>query len=127
MANIFSRNGGRRRKYVSECDGKLIDSLSRYEHGSLDHRHWYAGITCSICGTLIEPWQHFNWDHDVPLAAGGKRGRANKRFAHCICNSVKGDQYPFSMRTAEEREAVRAWVRPVTWDRLQRTWNGESA
>lgn len=127
MANVFSRNGGRRRKYVSDCASELTGSWCRYEHGSLDSSHWYAGLTCSICGTPIEPWQMMSFDHEVPLARGGGRGRANKKIAHCLCNSVKGDRYPFSLRTPEEREAVRAWVRPVTWERLQRTWRGEDA
>jgi hypothetical protein len=86
---------------------------------------WFPGMTCSICGTPIRQWQWFNWDHDIPMARGGRRGRANKRYAHLLCNSVKGDRWPFSLRTPEERRAVQALVHPRTYQRLTRIWRGE--
>lgn len=70
-------------------------------------------------------WQRFNWDHEIPVSKGGRRGRLNRRIAHCLCNSVKGDRYPFSLRTKAEREAFKAHVLPRTYRRLQRIWNGE--
>lgn len=92
--------------------------------GGLGPEHWRYGMCCCICGSAIQPWQRFNWDHQVPMAKGGRRGRANKDYAHVVCNSVKGDRWPFSLRTEQDRDAVRAWVKPRVWRRLQRIWNG---
>lgn len=102
----------------------LLDHIHR-AHGALSPRRWYPGMTCSICGERIRQWQPFNFDHAVPISRGGRRGMANKFFAHCLCNAVKGDRYPFSLRTPAEREAVREWVTPRTWRRLVGVWAGE--
>ena len=95
--------------------------------GSLSARRWRPGLTCSICGELIRRWQAFNHDHVVPMSLGGRKGKANKQLTHLLCNSVKGDRYPFSMRTPTERAAVRRWVKPETYQRLLRVWAGEAA
>jgi len=58
------------------------------------------------------------------MSKGGRRGKANKTFTHTLCNSVKGDRYPFNLRTPAEREAVRAVVSERTYARLERTWRG---
>lgn len=81
-------------------------------------------MACSICGEPVRQWQQFNWDHGVPVSLGGKRGRSNKAYAHCLCNAVKGNRHPFSLRTAAERDAVRARVRPQTWQQLCLIWAG---
>lgn len=94
--------------------------------GSLSVRRWHPGLVCCICGSTIWRWQAFNNDHVVPMSLGGKRGKANKEFAHQLCNSVKGNRHPFSMRTPAEREAVRHWVKAETYERLLRTWAGDA-
>ncbi len=81
-------------------------------------------MMCGICCEFIRPWQPYNIDHEVPMSRGGRRGKINKQYAHQLCNSVKGDRYPFSLRTPEEREAVRALVQPATYCKLQRVWAG---
>ena len=86
---------------------------------------WFLGMTCAICGTPITPWQDFNRDHHIPLSRGGRRGRINKVWAHCLCNSVKGNRHPFSLRTPADREAIRPHVNPRTYRRLERIWAGE--
>ncbi len=96
-------------------------------HGSLSPRRWAPNLRCGICGEKIHRWQPFNVDHVVPMSLGGKRGKTNKVFAHLLCNSVKGNRHPFSLRTPSEREAVRALVSPVTYERLRRTWSGQSS
>lgn len=88
-------------------------------------RRWFPGMTCSICGEGIRQWQVFNFDHVVPMSAGGARGRRNKRYAHVLCNSIKADRHPFSLRTRVEREAVRARVKPATYARLLDVWAGK--
>lgn len=92
---------------------------------ALSPRLWRPGLFCSICGTAIAWGQNFSWDHDPPVSKGG-RGRRHRRLSHTICNSVKGCQSPFSLRTEEEREAIRAQVTPRTYGKLVRTWRGES-
>lgn len=88
-------------------------------------RHWKPNLPCSICGTVIEQWQWFNWDHIVPMSLGGRRGRSNKALAHRLCNSVKGNRFPFSLKTPEEREAARRLVSARVWTYLERVWSGE--
>lgn len=97
----------------------------RPRQGAQKLKRWYPGALCSICGEHIHVWQRFNFDHIVPVSRGGKRGKVNKALAHCLCNAVKGAQYPFSMRTPAERDAVRAQVTTRTWRRLNRIWRGE--
>lgn len=92
--------------------------------GALSPRLWFPGMTCSICGTAIRQWQQFNWDHDIPISRGGPRGRRNKRHAHLLCNSVKGNRHPFSLRAPADREAIRVWVKPSTYAKLQQVWAG---
>jgi len=94
-------------------------------YAAQDPRHWFEGMSCSICGTTVWPWQEFNYDHGQPVSRGGRRGRINKAFAHVLCNSVKADRFPFSLRTAADREAVRRFITPRTFRRLQRIWAGE--
>ncbi len=93
---------------------------------SLGPRHWQPGAVCPICGEAIRMWQQYNWDHQVPMSQGGARGRRNKYLAHLLCNSVKGNSYPFSLRTAADRDAVRARVKPALYARLERVWRGEA-
>src|SRR3954471_3388529 len=88
------------------------------------NRRWQPGAVCSICGETIYSYQRFNFDHEVPMFKGGGRGRANKRLAHCICNAVKADRYPFSMRTMQERALVRSMVSESIWALLLRAWRG---
>ncbi len=88
-------------------------------------RRWFPGMACSICGEYIRLWQPFNFDHHVPLAKGGAKGRKNKRFTHVLCNTIKGDRHPFSLRTPAEREAIRPFVRPEVYAKLLRVWAGE--
>jgi len=83
-----------------------------------------AAAFCHICWESIYPWQPLNWDHVVPMAKGGARGVKNKRLTHEICNTVKGDQIDFYLRTEAEREAIRLLVKPATYARLVRAWNG---
>ncbi len=94
-------------------------------HGALSPRRWFPAMTCCICGERVRQWQPFSFDHIIPMAKGGPKGRRNKGFAHVLCNSVKGDRHPFSLRTPAEREAVRAWVRPETYARLLLVWAGQ--
>ena len=89
-------------------------------------RHWFLGMVCAICGTLIAAGQAFNTDHTMPLSRGGRRGRANKELAHILCNAVKGNRYPFSLRTTADREAARSHVTPRTYRALERIWAGEA-
>lgn len=96
------------------------------EVGALSYRRWFPGMTCGICGELIRIWQSFNQDHIVPMSRGGKRGKVNKVYAHCLCNAVKGDRYPFSLRTLADREAVWDLVSERTYDKLMRVWAGEN-
>lgn len=99
----------------------------RRKNAALARRVWFPGMTCFICGEPIRPWQLFNRDHIVPMSVGGRRGRENKTYTHCLCNSVKGNRAGFLLRTPQQREAVRAWVKPATYQRLLRTWAGEAA
>lgn len=92
--------------------------------GSLDPRTWKPGMVCSICGEFIRRHQGFNLDHEIPISRGGRRGKINKRIVHVICNAVKGSRYPFSLRTAEERAAVRSLVQDKTFRRLAMVWAG---
>jgi hypothetical protein len=87
-------------------------------------RHWKPGSLCIICGEKIFPYQRFNFDHLIPMSRGGPRGRSNKYLSHLICNMVKGDRWPFWLRTNSERLAVRKHVKPKTWEALQRAWKG---
>lgn len=105
---------------------QLVEHLASQQN-ALSPRRWVPGNFCSICGTYIFSVQSFNWDHEIPMSRGGRRGRPNKRFAHLLCNSVKGDRFPFSLRTPAEREAARAFVRPQTYRKLQKIWKGEPA
>lgn len=95
--------------------------------GALSPRMWYPGMSCIICGEKVRPWQAFNWDHVVPISKGGPRGKKNKAIAHLLCNSVKNDRHPFSLRTLNDREAVRPFVSTHTYERLLRIWAGETA
>lgn len=92
---------------------------------TLSVRQWYPGATCHICGTPIHSWQKFNWDHVEPMSRGGARGRKNKKLTHMLCNSVKGDSFPFSLRTTADRYTVSQRVSPATYARLQAVWRGE--
>ncbi len=103
----------------------IIAERFRRKQNALSPRRWHPALTCWICAELIRQWQPFNFDHMVPMSKGGRRGRANKAYTHVLCNSVKGDQHPFFLRTAAEREAVRARVRPDVYRRLERVWAGE--
>lgn len=95
-------------------------------HSNAQHpRRWHPLLDCSICGELIRRWQPFNFDHEIPMARGGRRGKVNKRPAHQLCNAVKGDRYPFSLRTSQDRLAVQARVTVRTYRRLQAVWRGE--
>ncbi len=94
------------------------------EPGAQSPRLWFPQMRCAICGERVCRWQPFNFDHAVPMSLGGKRGKKNKQFAHALCNSVKNNRHPFSLRTVEEREAVRLLVRPETYSRLQQVWAG---
>lgn len=96
----------------------------RRHPGAASPRRWAPGLSCSICGTPIHRWQRFNWDHVIPMSRGGKRGRSNKAHAHLLCNSVKNDRYPFSLKTDDERARIRAHLRPETWARLLTIWAG---
>lgn len=89
-------------------------------------RRWSPGICCQICGEKIFSYQRFNTDHTIPMSLGGRPGKANKALAHVLCNLVKGDRYPFSLRTAQEREEIRRLVREKTWQALCRIWAGEA-
>lgn len=93
--------------------------------GAANPRRWYPGMACHICAEQIRQWQPFNHDHVIPMSLGGRRGKINKAFAHVLCNSVKGNRYPFHMRTAAERAAARTLVTEATYERLERTWRGE--
>jgi len=90
----------------------------------LNKRHWQPGTLCMICGEKILPYQAFNWDHLIPMSRGGERGKSNKFLAHAICNAVKGNRWPFFLRTNSERQAVRKRVTPKTWAALMRAWLG---
>lgn len=92
--------------------------------GGANLRRWKPGSCCVICGEKIFPFQSFNFDHLIPMAQGGKRGRGNKYLAHTICNMVKGSRWPFWLRTTEERLAVKRQVRKETYERLCRAWEG---
>lgn len=81
-------------------------------------------MVCNICGERIRQWQAWSFDHEVPISRGGRRGKINKKPAHLLCNSVKGDAWPFSLRTPVEREAIRGVVHPRTYDRLVQVWSG---
>lgn len=91
---------------------------------SVHRRRWKPGSVCIICGEKIYSYQRFNWDHLIPMAKGGHRGRSNKFLAHAICNAVKGDQWPFWLRSNEERQRVRNGVSDRTWQALLRAWYG---
>jgi len=104
----------------------ILDRRARRQNAQ-SPRRWFPGMTCAICGEGIRQWQAFNHDHQLPMAKGGAKGRKNKQYTHVLCNSVKGDRYPFSLRTQAEREAVRNRVRPETYAKLQRIWAGETA
>ncbi len=86
-------------------------------------RRWRPHLLCRICGCTIHMWQRFNFDHRVPLSKGG-RGRVNKHLAHSLCNAVKGNRHPFSLRTETDRARLRPFVRTETWDALCRIWAG---
>lgn len=92
---------------------------------ALNSAHWREGLDCSICGSPITALQSCNWDHDPPRSRGG-RGRRDRNLAHCLCNAVKGDQHPFSLRTPEQRAAIATRVTARTYRRLQRIWAGEA-
>lgn len=94
------------------------------EDTALDASLWVDGMTCHICGADILQHHPFNYDHVVPMALGGAKGKANKTFTHVLCNMVKGSAYPFFMRTPAERERVRRLVKPSTYARLQLLWIG---
>lgn len=85
---------------------------------------WKSGAVCIICGERIHLFQQFNYDHLIPVSRGGQRGRENKYLAHVICNSVKGNQWPFWLRSRAEREKTRTVVRHQTWLALCRAWAG---
>lgn len=97
----------------------LVDG---WPDGALSPRYWSENLVCCICGSRILRSHPFNRDHIIPMAKGGPRGKVNKAFAHLLCNSVKGDRFPFSLRTPEEREAVRAWVTARTYNKLLWLW-----
>lgn len=97
---------------------------TRVSQDSLSTRRWHPGSVCSICGEKIYCYQPFNYDHKVPVSKNGKRGRANKFLAHCICNVVKGNQHPFELRTKDQRQAIKKQVSAATWVKLQRAWQG---
>lgn len=87
-------------------------------------RRWKRGLCCRICGCTIHMWQRFNFDHSVPVSRGGRRGRINKHLAHSLCNAVKGNRHPFSLKRPEEREQIRPYLREQTWLALCRIWAG---
>lgn len=107
-ASLADATGGEAGATLRETAGLAIDK-------------WYP-CACAICGDPVRPWQIFNWDHIVPMSRGGPRGRINKALAHQLCNAVKGNRHPFSLRTAAEREAVADLVSPRTYRKLQRLW-----
>ncbi len=102
----------------------MLRGPKRTDPSGLPLRRWHPGMACGICGELIRSWQPFNHDHVVPMSKGGPRGRRNKTFAHLLCNCVKGDRHPFSLRTAADREAARTLVTARTYARLQQIWAG---
>lgn len=94
------------------------------DHRATSRRHWKPGSICVICGEKIYSFQQFNWDHLIPMSRGGQRGRNNKYRTHVICNAVKGNKWPFWLRTENEREQVRRKVREKTWLALCAAWEG---
>ncbi len=98
--------------------------MTAADNNAIHFRRWKPGSFCIICGEKIYSYQRFNWDHLIPMSRGGARGRSNKFLAHVICNAVKGDRYPFWLRSPEERAEVRRRVHPNTWEELQRAWRG---
>lgn len=87
-------------------------------------RRWHPSVACRICGESIHLWQRFNFDHFVPVSKGGRKGRINKHLAHSLCNAVKGNRHPFSLKTTAEREQIRPYLREQTWLALCRIWDG---
>lgn len=81
-------------------------------------------MLCTICGESIRQWQRWSWDHVIPMSRGGRRGKSNKAPAHVLCNCIKGDRYPFAMKTTAERQYIKSRVSPQTWARLCMIWSG---
>lgn len=79
---------------------------------------------CFLCWEAIYPWQDYNWDHVVPMSRGGARGKRNQRLTHTICNSVKGNEVDFFLRTEQQRQLVLDRCTERIRVRLQRAWNG---
>jgi hypothetical protein len=104
----------------------ILEPAAR-QPGAQSPRRWAPGMRCSICGERIHRWQAFNFDHQVPIACGGARGKTNKKPAHLLCNAVKGRRHPFALRTPAQRAAARGIVAPRTYARLQRIWAGHAA
>lgn len=104
---------------------RIIADRRRRKMNALSPARWYPGMHCWICWSPITREQRFNFDHKIPMSQGGARGRRNKAYTHVLCNTVKGDRYPFFLRTPAERDAVRQSIRPDLFERLQRLWSGE--
>lgn len=97
--DIMAKHSKKRRakKRNAEAIGDNIDeSLLLKVHGK----------TCHICGGEInlkaprgqgEPgWEYsLHFDHVIPLSKGGTHTIRNVKPAHGICNSMKGNKYPF--------------------------------
>lgn len=99
-------------------------AIGEHRPHALPLKFWIPGVCCSICGERIEQFQAFNWDHELPMSLGGPRGRRNKALAHVLCNSVKQSRHPFSMKTAEEREFIRHYIKKATYAKLVELWSG---
>lgn len=61
-----------------------------------------AGGRCQGCGRLLVGW-HFEADHIVPFAKGGRTEITNGRALCARCNRTKGDKMPASLRRWQEQ------------------------
>lgn len=66
------------------------------------------GLACHICNGEIDftaprhqgnpGWEYsLHFDHVIPLSKGGTHTIRNVKPAHGICNSMKGNKYPFHL------------------------------
>jgi 5-methylcytosine-specific restriction endonuclease McrA len=71
-----------------------------------------SGGKCHYCGAVVRRPQSFNirytrgFDHVKPREAGGANTISNLVVCCCICNTVKGKQYPYN-HNAPENQARR--------------------
>lgn len=67
-------------------------------------RDLHEGDPCPFCGNGMYLDQELDFDHEVPVALGGKEGP--KRLSHAFCNRSAGGKLAAAIRGGRERRAA---------------------